>query len=371
VDKHRFFILSGSDAEVQATGYPAGVTWLEAFRQELTAAGRGSEKINEYVESHMTMGPASAMLGVCPASYEGFTTTWTSRPGDFCTKVDPNESWFLHNGNGIARANRIYRSAGSNNYYMMNVGNPGWRTFVVSKVPEIAADYDMDGIFLDDVWQYITNFLSREDNVNGVLAEYSTHAAWQAAYRPYLQGIKNALGARPLGMNSDDEGGVGYVQIGDYFMVENFLASWGTSYMPASEILQVWDDLDAALDRGQQLLLIGQGNGPTETLRMRFAHAGYLMFAGPGVFFRYHNAGIYRNVWDWPEFSWELGAPSGGRFAVGVGWRRNFANGTAIVNISDSASQVFDLGGSYRTPDGAVVSSVTLGPKQGMALRGL
>src|SRR5262249_8286494 len=52
-----------------------------------------------YIESQYAMGPSTAP-GNCPASYEGFTTSWTSHAGDFCTLVNPHEDWFLHDSSG-------------------------------------------------------------------------------------------------------------------------------------------------------------------------------------------------------------------------------------------------------------------------------
>ena len=60
----------------------------------------------------------------------------------------------------------------------------------------------------------------------------------------------------------------------------------------------------------------------------------------------------------------------------GSGWRRDFANGTVLLNTS-SRAVTFELGGSYRRLSGAQdpavnsgrhVSSVTLGPREGLLL---
>jgi hypothetical protein len=72
------------------------------------------------------------------------------------------------------------------------------------------------------------------------------------------------------------------------------------------------------------------------------------------------------NAYDWGE---NLGLPTDpARVAVGVGWMRHYSAGVAIVNPTPSSSQAFSLGGTYKTPDGASVSSVTLSPVSGMIL---
>jgi hypothetical protein len=87
------------------------------------------------------------------------------------------------------------------------------------------------------------------------------------------------------------------------------------------------------------------------------------------VFYRFQNAGDYLSLWDYPEYSYDLGAPLGGRYtAVGTVLRRDFSKGAALANIG-SSSQTVQLGGSYLNPSGATVTSVTLQPHEGMALR--
>jgi hypothetical protein len=53
-----------------------------------------------------------------------------------------------------------------------------------------------------------------------------------------------------------------------------------------------------------------------------------------------------------------------------VGWRRRYSAGIAIVNPSAAASQRFELGAGYRTPDGSVAPTVALPPLSGMVLTG-
>jgi hypothetical protein len=69
-----------------------------------------------------------------------------------------------------------------------------------------------------------------------------------------------------------------------------------------------------------------------------------------------------------PVWAADIGTPSGARFAAGSAWRRNYSNGTVVVNPTTSTVTV-DLGGTYYTDDGTATSSVTLGPTTGAILR--
>jgi Hypothetical glycosyl hydrolase family 15 len=72
-----------------------------------------------------------------------------------------------------------------------------------------------------------------------------------------------------------------------------------------------------------------------------------------------------------PVWGPDLGAPlDAARIRVGVGWRRRYSAGIALVNPSTAASQRFELGASYRTPDGSAAATVALPPRSGMVLTG-
>jgi hypothetical protein len=51
-----------------------------------------------------------------------------------------------------------------------------------------------------------------------------------------------------------------------------------------------------------------------------------------------------------------------------VGWRRRYNLGVAVVNPSQETPQRFELGASYRKPDGSVSATVILPPTSGMVL---
>jgi Hypothetical glycosyl hydrolase family 15 len=249
----------------------------------------------------------------------------------------------------------------------MNPGSAGWRSFTTAKRAEMETDYGMDGLFLDDVWSTTWRPRNRETNSDGVCRECGTDAQWKTNYVGFLQNIEAAAPNRPVHINTDDS--VTLAGAVDGFMVENMGYSWG-QYMPRAELMTRLTDFENRTAEGKDAWFICQGNAVTEVDKFRYCHALYLLVAGPKVVFRFHNAGDYRTFWDFPEYQYDLGASSGGRVAVGANvWRRDFSAGAAIVNVSETASQTVDLGGTYLNPSGATVTSVTLGPRQGMALR--
>ena len=342
-------ILSGSDAEV-------------GFLQKVRRAG-WRKPILEYFDTAFAMGPANARSGSCGRGFEAYSTSVTWQRNDFCTFVNPHESWFLHNGKG----QRIIREIdGSASFYLMNPGTPGWRSFVQSRLRRAPRTFHMNGIFLDDVWETATRPRFREDTSDGTCRDCGSDAQWRRAYLGFLRGVKKALGKRQVWINSDNSSS--FVRAVDGGMIENMGASWGSSYMAQSEILARWRDIDRNVRARKSALLIGQGDSRDQVDRMRFAHAVYLMVAGPRVSFRFQNADNYREFWDYPEFRLRMGVPAGRRHRVGRSvWLRRFSAGIAAVNLSSSRSQSVSLGGTYVLPDGRRAASVTLEPHQGLA----
>jgi hypothetical protein len=65
----------------------------------------------------------------------------------------------------------------------------------------------------------------------------------------------------------------------------------------------------------------------------------------------------------------DIGQPLGPRRRIGVGFRRTFTSGVAVVNPSPSQSQTFGFQRKYLMPDGKTTRSITLPPTSGLVLR--
>jgi hypothetical protein len=349
VARSAVMILSGSDQEV-------------GFLQKVRRAG-WRKPILEYFQASHAMGPASARPGSCPSGFEGYTTSFTWRRNDFCKLVNPHESWFLHNGRGQRLIERLDDTA---SWYLMNPSSPGWRSFVQAKLRQAPPHFHMDGFFLDNVWETTVAPRTREDNSDGICRECGSASHWRKGILGFLRALNRAAGKRQIWINSDNSSA--FVRAVDGGMIENMGASWDSSFMSQSEIESRWRDIDRNVSAGKNALLVGQGDSRNEIDRMRFAHAVYLMVAGPHVSFRFQTANSYREFWDYPEYRLRMGAPKGRRHRVGGSmWLRRFAAGISVVNLSASRSRTLSLGATYVLPDGRRAASITLGPHQGIA----
>lgn len=259
----------------------------DGYLQQLRTAGY-SAAVPGYIELPRTMGIPASQCASNP-TFAGYTTSWTSWDGEFCTYLNPHEDWFLHNASG----QRIYSSGG---WYYMNPANAGWQAYMVGKVGRYVTEFSgISDLFLDDTWA--TAVTAR--NAGCVEAICQNDSAWHAATLADLQAIKAAIGSRKLWINSDDVSAAGYGGAVDGFMIENFATGWNAGqWMSQSEIQARLADIDAKLAAGGSALLVGQG-AQSDTQEMRFSHALYLMVAGPNVSYRFGED--YTQLWTCPS----------------------------------------------------------------------
>lgn len=116
-------------------------------------------------------------------------------------------------------------------------------------------------------------------------------------------------------------------------------------------------------------IYIGITYAPQSDVRaMRYARASFLLYwnGGSSALIYHPGKGIDATSDEWML---DIGTPVGGRYAVGVGWRRDYTGGTVLVNPSPTSSLTVPLTGSYLLPDGTLTSSATLSPGTGLVLR--
>ena len=88
----------------------------------------------------------------------------------------------------------------------------------------------------------------------------------------------------------------------------------------------------------------------TDTAKMMYGKASFLLeWNGKRGGFFWQMNDTSSDPWN-PAWTTYIGTPSAARYQVGVGWRRNYTGGTALVNPSPTTAQTFNLGASYNTP---------------------
>jgi hypothetical protein len=284
--------------------------------------------------------------------------------------ADVNQpAWFLTD-----TASRRIEFCDYGGAWMMDMGNSGYQSRWASNVSAELRARGWDGVFVDDVNPYQSYHLCGR-----TLAKYPTESSQAAATRSFLASVAPAIrsGGHLVIANIPSTTMAiweDWLQFPSGVMQEYF-TKWGAGpdhHFTGNDWTYRQSFFQAAQQAGK--IFLGLTYAPPGDVRsMRYARATFLMDWNGGS-----SAVIFEPVaanWSgggdpWSsEWTVDIGTPSGPKFAVGHGFRRNFTGGTAVINISAAASQTFDLGGTFLLPGGQSVTSVTLQPATALILR--
>ncbi len=295
----------------------------EAFRDQLIDNGYNST-IPQYLRAEAIMDPGNCTT----APYKNQVAY---RAGDFCDISANHPDWFLLDANG----NRI-KVAGSN-YYRMDPGNAGWRSFFVARLIEMQQQRGWSAIFLDNLEAGI-NQIERDGATS---PRYPDNASYRAAVRGFLQYLQQNYGQqynRPIMANiiarsiPDDAVWFDYMQYMDGALQERWAVDWNHSnYLSESNWTADMLLAERTQAQGKFIILVAPGQ-VTDVNRQQFAFASYLLVSNGKAAFRYSNSSVYREVWMYDNYNIQLGTPLGGRYQTGTAWRRDFTNGYVIVD---------------------------------------
>lgn len=318
----------------------------ESFRDEVRAAGYTGQVL-QYMLGNEVDGPRTQQgAPTCDATYKPYANQVADEVGDFCTYINPNEDWFLHNGKG----ERLYD--GERRYYHMNPGSAGWRAFVLKRLQRsVAGDAQRpplgyDGLFIDNIELTLYKKLNQLDQSDGVVREYADEAAYREAWRGWLEYMRNGLGPSvPLwgnliaGTNTADEWNL-YLPYLDGVMDEAFAT--GYNNLSPADYANDLAQAEQVLAQGKGLYAVSQG-AKDDLQRQQFALASFLLIAQPDApnYFRYARSdGAYDEWWLYDNYNVQLGAPLGARYKVKNGWRRDFQNGAVIVDSRNRTGRI-------------------------------
>lgn len=350
---------SNSDAATVASNFSNVILTGgdESFRDQLVVAGFASS-ILQYYRSDGIQDPGS-----CTASPSNNQIAY--KTGDFCDISKNHPDWFLLDTSG----NRMPTSPGSS-YYRMDPGNEGWRNFFVTRLLEIDQQKGWSGVFLDNVEASLAEI--QRDGLTP--AKYPDNASYQAAVNGFLQYLHQNYAQpynRPVMANiiarSDEAQWFNYMPSLDGAMQERWAVPWSstTGYLSETKWSSDMALAEKTQAQGKFILLVAQGS-KTDTARQNFAFASYLLVSNGYASFRYTDSSIYKEVWLYDNYKVQLGTPLGARYQTGTAWRRDFTNGSVIVDpvnhtanisVSPVASPT-----STKAPTLAVTNTPTLVP---------
>ncbi|MDQ4143323.1 MAG: putative glycoside hydrolase family 15 protein [Actinomycetota bacterium] len=281
----------------------------------------------------------------------------------YCEANAEHPEWFLHDHQGA----RI-EFCDWPGLMMMDVGNHSYQKVWLDNVVTLARERQFDGVMMDDVNMHPAHC------ADGRLERYSDDE-YRNAVESFLAHVGPGLQAHGLiaapniafpywyDHNLDDlHRWAGYTS---GIFREHWTAWSGNGVHFTDEEWEAQLAIMSAVNRaGKPLLAIAPDWG-IESLR--YGRATFMLgWNGDGSAF-FHDSDLESSAAR-DELTMEIGAPLGDRYKVGVGWRRDFTRGVALVNPSSSEWQHFSLGRSYRTADGTVVESIDLAPATGRLL---
>ncbi len=310
----------------------------------------------------------------------------TSVQPRFFTGVTVDEAhrhdWLLKDAVGKYMMNAKYGA------FIGDLGNPSYQARWAANVIRFLRANHNDGVFIDDV-------IADAPSLTGGAypAKYPNQAAWEDAQVAFITAVGGKLKARGFYVVAES---VGYVA-GDPRSNSGELTArfWqrlapGLNGLWSEYWLELPTDIRALRAAGtadwtqfwsgwQGLVSVAQNAGVdffaemygsgTNVAVMRYGKASFLLdWDGRGGGFAYTPENGTADPWN-KEWMLNIGRPAGAKYRVGVGWRREYTNGTTMVNPSLTTPQVYALGSTYFQPDGTPTSTVTVAPTTALTLR--
>ncbi len=286
--------------------------------------------------------------------------------------VGAHPDWILKDASG----KRLYIpwgcSGGTCPQYAADIGNPAFRAdWIANAKRVVGAGYK--GLFVDDV-----NMYRRVGDGNGAsvapidprTGAELTETTWQRYMADFMEEIRRALPAAEIVHNAIWYAGDAtdnhrrQLRAADYIELERGVNDAGITGGTGKYALRT---LLSYVDRRQ-----AEGHGvvfdaeaTTNAARM-YGLATYFLVSSGRDSLATHTGGTPAD-W-WPGYDVKLGAPAGRRYDSGGLIRRDFADGSVLVNEPGTVTRTASVGAGYRDLAGNPVGLVTLAPASGIVL---
>ncbi len=323
--------------------------------------------------------PKIILLAYVPS--ESTNDSWRQYPantlyGNFQT----NDNWWLRDSAGKA----ISDWPGLHNTDM----SQGWCDNLIGFTQDnILSQGIWDGVFWDMVYDTIAdkNHGDIDLNHDGIKDDRATlNAQWLVRMNYLLSQSQKKLGVKYIMINGNSIPSLqGFV---NGRMYENYPTPW--------EAGGSWSGIMTGLKRNETLNAVpklyvfnantNNSGNQKDYRRMRFGFASSLIL--DDVYFSFDFGDKDHNqIWWYDEYDTKLGDPSGEAVSVSGQtnfnnnevWRREYQNGVALVNPSQT-DQTVDLGGDYEkiigkqdptVNDGSIVDQVVIKARDGIVMR--
>jgi hypothetical protein len=289
------------------------------------------------------------------------------------------DSWYLRDASG---AKVISKPSSS---YLMNPSIQGWVDDVTARCADFVSRSGYDGCFLDNLGVGVlsSSFVSAVP-INPATSAAWTAREWQDATLAIAKAVRAGVPNAPISFNGLNDGlryfdpSVPSSQLlsgAPLGMAETWLRDPVTGAGNYKKEKTWRKDIDMVADaekRGGAVLAVTKlwvtATAAQQAAWHKYALASFLLATGGKSYFNFIPDTAPGSVGaDHPWDHVDVGSPKAAYAKVGTVYRRQFTKGLAFVNPT-TATVTVDLGGTYKTLDGATVTSVTLGPNSGEVL---
>jgi hypothetical protein len=286
---------------------------------------------------------------------------------DYCAVDHDHPDWFIVDQNGAR-----LQWDGYPGVWQMDVGDRAYQdAWAAAVIAELRAS-GWDGVVIDNA------NVDTEAYLHGrTLREYPTAASYQAATRSFLARVCPRVIAAGLlclpniQANPTKANAALWADWTQFTSggVREYWMKWGGGTDGAFGD-GGWDDLQAVAETVQRAgkIFLPVTYAPLSDVRsIRWGRANFLLtWDGGASAFVFAPTPEAQDPWS-PEWTAEIGTPTGPRALVGGVWRREFTGGTVLVNRTSAPVEV-DLGAAYALADGASVTRVRLDGLSGLVL---
>ena len=258
-------------------------------------------------------------------------------------------------------------------WYLMDIGNLTYRRSLANFIKNnLNNNQVFDGVFLDDVWGAATlGQFYREGTKEQAVVPLHVIKYWRDNMKLLLIQIKMAIGTNLLIINTGAFN-TDYLAFSDGQMYEAFChANW----QPYGEYYQGLEkklDIMINASKSGKIYLAQSGIQKTatdsETIKTaKYCYSMFLLGANSNSYFYFSKN--YRGVTYFPEWDIDIGSPIEDYHArAGTPlYEKEYSKGLVLINPSSESVQI-DLGTKYKTLDGNIVETLTLGSREGEIL---
>jgi hypothetical protein len=339
----------------------AQIQWMQSHFSEMIV-------FSPYFDSRTSWFPKSTVYQDLYAIYVGSSVA-ASHP-----------DWILHDQYGAWLYIPWGCSNGTCPQYAANIANPAFRAWWISQAQTIIARGNYPGLFIDDVNMEFRvgdgwgNFAAPIDTNTG---QQMSWTAWRSYMAGFMEQIRAALPNEQITENSlwfsAPTGTLGQdpyinrqIATASRINIERGFASdtgltGGTGFWSAYNLFSFIDSVHAS---GKT---VNYQENQLNTAGQEYGLASYFMISTGNDSIEDETA--TPDNW-FNGYSVDLGSALGPRsYANGI-FRRNFSNGIALMGEPNIGNQTISLPGTFKRLDGSLVTSVTIGSRQGIILQG-